>query len=127
MVNQKRLKINKDFEYVFTERPIIAFRQNRNLQNILGKKTSVNRTAVSNIDQNGVLGSYNSKLNNLWCTQVTSTFKSTVTYKTFEIYSKVNCKIKYLMYLIECILCNKRYTGKSETTFKAKQPSKRCK
>ena len=36
------LKINRDFEHVFTGLPIIVFRRSRNLQDILGKKTIIN-------------------------------------------------------------------------------------
>ena len=36
------LEINRDFEQVFTELAIIAFRQNKNFQDILGKKTTIN-------------------------------------------------------------------------------------
>ena len=50
--------------------------------------------------------------------QSTNTFKSTVTHKTLKLYKKLNCKSKYLIYLIECMLCNKQYTGKYETTFR---------
>ena len=62
---------------------------------------------------------YNSKLNDLCCTQVelTNSFRSTVTYKTFKIYNKLSCKSKYLIYLMEFVLCNKQYRSKSETTF----------
>ena len=49
--------------------------------------------------------------------QSTNTFKSTVTHKTLKIYNKLNCKNRNLIYLIECELCNKQYTCKSETTF----------
>ena len=35
-------KISRDFKQLFTELPIIAFRRNRNQQDILGKKTIVN-------------------------------------------------------------------------------------
>ena len=62
---------------------------------------------------------YNFKLNNLCCTQVQSTdfFRNIVTRKTFKIYNKLSCKSKYLIYLMECVLCKEQYTGKSETTF----------
>ena len=61
----------------------------------------------------------NSNLNNLCCTQVqsTNTFRGVVTHKTFKIYNKLNCKSKYLIYLMEWVLCNKKSTGKSEATF----------
>ena len=49
------LKINRDFEQVFTELPIIVFRRNRNFQDILGKKTIINnmKQLRQNINQNG--------------------------------------------------------------------------
>ena len=48
------LKINKDFEQVFTELPIIAFRRNRNLRDIFGKKISINdrKKSYQNINHN---------------------------------------------------------------------------
>ena len=49
--------------------------------------------------------------------QSTNTFRRTVTHKTFKIYSKLNFKSKCLVYLIESVLWNKQYTGKSEKTF----------
>ena len=35
-------------------------------------------------------------------------------YKTFH---NVNCACTYVIYLMECILCNKQYVGKAETSF----------
>ena len=91
-------KINRDFYKVFAEHPIIAFRRNRNLQDILGKKRIINnrKQLRQSINQNGYSKPCNSKLNNLYSTQVqsTSTFKSTVTHKTFKINNKLNCKRK---------------------------------
>ena len=119
--HQDILKINRDFEQIFAELPIIAFRRNKNLQDILGKKTIINnkKQPRQSINQNSYSKPCNSKLNHLCCTQVqaTSTFRSTVTHKTFKIYKKLNCKSKFLIYLTECVLYNKQYTGKSETAF----------
>ena len=115
------LKINRYFEQFFTKLPIIAFRPNRNLQDILGKKIIVSNTKqlYQNINQNGYSKSCNSKLNNLCCTQVQSRniFRNTVTHKTFKIYNKLNCKSKYLIYLMQCVLCNKQHTSKPEIAF----------
>ena len=60
-----------------------------------------------------------SKIGNLCCKQVkhTNTFPSTVTKRTYNICNKLNCKSSYLIYLMECTLCKRQYTGKSETTF----------
>ena len=82
---------------VLTEPPIIAYPQNRNLQDILAMKTiASNKKLCQSIDQNGYSHPCNSKLSNLYCTQVQSTnsFKSTVTQKTFKTYTK-------LIFLIE--------------------------
>ena len=37
--------------------------------------------------------------------------------KKFKIYDKVNCKSEYVIYLMECALCNKQYVRKVETVF----------
>ena len=115
------LKVNRDFEQDFTKLPIIAFRRNRNLRDIFGKKTIINnRTQIcKSNNKNGYSKPCNSKLKNLCCTHVqsTSTFRSTVTHKTFKICNKLNYKSKCLIYQIKFVLCNKQYTGKSETTF----------
>ena len=47
----------------------------------------------------------------------TSTFQSSQTKETFNIYHHVNCKSKYVIYLLQCNLCNCQYIGKSETPF----------
>ena len=77
------VKINRDFEQVFTEPPIIALIQNGNLQDILDTKTIASKIKVicQIIDQNGNSKPWNSKLNNLCCTQVQST-------NTFKHYTK---------------------------------------
>ena len=87
------LKTNRDFEHFFAELPMIAFRRNRNLQDILGEKTINNRKQLrQSINKNGYSKPCNSKLYNLFCTHVqsTSAFRSTVTQKTFKIYNKLN-------------------------------------
>ena len=37
--------------------------------------------------------------------------------ETFKIYHRVNCKISFVIYLLECYICNIQYVGKSETPF----------
>ena len=60
-----------------------------------------------------------SKTGNLCCSQLTSTmtFISQQTKRKFKIYHKVNCKSEYVIYLMECTLCNKQYVGKAEAAF----------
>ena len=60
-----------------------------------------------------------SKTGNVCCCQLTSTttFFSQQTKIKFKIYHKVNCKSECIIYLIDCILCNKQYIEKAETVF----------
>ena len=60
-----------------------------------------------------------SKTGNLCCSQLTSTttFISQQTKRKFKIYHIVNCKSEYVIYLMECTLCNKQYIGKVDTAF----------
>ena len=55
----------------------------------------------------------------LCCQQLisTTTFKSNQTNKTFKIQHRVNCKSSFVIYLLECYICNIQYVGKSETPF----------
>ena len=49
--------------------------------------------------------------------QLISKFKSNQTNKTFKIYHRVNCKSSFVIYLLECFICNIWYVRKSETPF----------
>ena len=44
-------------------------------------------------------------------------FKSKQTNKTFNMYYKVNCKISFVIYLLEFYICKIQYVGKSEIPF----------
>ena len=59
------------------------------------------------------------KTGNLCCKQVkrANAFSNTVTEMTNNIYNKLNCKSNYLICIVECTLCKRQYTGKSETAF----------
>ena len=48
----------------------------------------------------------------------TNTFRSNQTKIVFfNIYHTITCKSQWINYLLECILCNIQYVGKSETSF----------
>ena len=47
----------------------------------------------------------------------TNTFKSNQTKRVFKIYHTIKCKCQWIIYLLECILCNLQSVGKSETSF----------
>ena len=55
----------------------------------------------------------------LCCKQVidTSTFQSYQTQQLYTIFHKLNCKSKFIIYLMECALCKIQYVGKAETAF----------
>ena len=46
-----------------------------------------------------------------------TSFKSNQTNRVFKIFHNINCKSTFLIYLLECNICNIQYVGKSETTF----------
>ena len=55
----------------------------------------------------------------LWCKQVidTSTFPSYQTKQLYTVFYKLNCKSKFIIYLMECAWCKVQYIGKAETAF----------
>ena len=56
-----------------------------------------------------------------WCKGInkTTTFTSSNNNKTFKIFHSVNCQSSWVIYIIECNICNLQYIGKSETAFNA--------
>ena len=54
-----------------------------------------------------------------WCTCInkTSNFTGTQEDGIFDIYHVVNCQSTWVIYIIECNICNLQYVGKSETGF----------
>ena len=102
------LQINNEFKNVFPELSIMRFRRNKNLEDVLWTKTIANNKAQKIILSNrkGNSTPCHSKTENLCCKKVkhTNTLSSTVTKKTCNIYNKLNCKSRYLIYLMECTL-----------------------
>ena len=54
-----------------------------------------------------------------WCKEIneTTTFTSSNSNKIFKIFHSVNCQSSWVIYIIECNICNLQYIGKSETAF----------
>ena len=48
----------------------------------------------------------------------TSIFQSYQTQQLYTVFYKLNCKSKFIIYLMECALCKIQYVGKAETAFK---------
>lgn len=112
------LNINEKMRKTFAQKPIMAYRRNRNLGDILGQKTLENNKVVrkGQTDKTGGCTPCLSKGENKCCKQIrrTKKFKSNRTNKSFNIFHKVNCKSKWVIYLMECIICRIQYVGKSE-------------
>ena len=117
------LQINEKFKTAFESKPMICYRRNQNLQNLIGGNIlSENKVVRKSIPKKLVQGKCfpcNSRRNNLCCRQVleTNIFKSTKTNKEFKIFHNLNCKSKNVIYLLECKLHKVQYVGKSETAF----------
>jgi hypothetical protein len=112
------LNINQKMKKTFQNKPIMAYRRNRNLGDILGQKTLVNNKVVrkGQPHQTGGCTPCLSKGDNKCCRQIrrTTKFRSNRTNRSYDIFHKVNCKSKWVVYLMECIICRTQYVGKSE-------------
>ena len=113
------LKINPRLGQVFNEKPMIAFRKNKNLKDILEQKnirTGKVERKLNIKNKKGWCRPCHSRNFNLCCQQVknTNSFKSNQTNEEFKIFHQVSCKSKFVIYLIECVLCAIQYVGKSE-------------
>ena len=112
------LQVNPELKERFQLPPIIAFRKNENLKQIIGSnKIEHNKKLIrSNNKVNGKSSPCLSNTRTLCCKQVVSTtsFKNNQTNRVFKIFHNINCKSTFLIYLPEC---NILYVGKSETTF----------
>ena len=115
------LQINTDLQPVFQTKPMIAYKRNKNLKEIIGGNTIVNSKVFKRQlkDRNGKCKPCNGNKSSLCCKQVvnTTTFTSNQTKRTFKIFHQVNCKSNFIIYLLECTLCKLQYVGKSETPF----------
>ena len=101
--------------------PIIAFREGTGLEQIIGINTIHNNKKLIKTKNNPHTGKCLpcNSTQCLCCQQLisTTTFKSNQTNKTFKIYHRVNCKSSFVIYLLECFICNIWYVRKSETPF----------
>ena len=114
------LKINPDIAQSFQQEPIIAYRRNKNLRDLIGQTTiKNNKVQRSQPDKKGKCRPCLSRAGNLCCKQVssTNTFTSRQTNKTYNIRHNTNCHSNHVIYLMECKRCNIQYIGKSEPPF----------
>ena len=104
--NWSLIKVNNRLKHVFKEQPIIAYRRNKNLRDMIGGTTIKSNRAVGKqrtILKRGYCKPCFSRTNSLYCKQVipVTTFKSNVTLKAYQVFHQLNCKSSYITYLSE--------------------------
>ena len=90
------LNISRTLQGLFQEEPIMAFKRNRNLKELI-RSNCIEHGKVKRAKNKFTIGKCSpcfSKTGNLCCSQLTSTmtFISQQTKREFKIYHKVNCK-----------------------------------
>ena len=115
------LHINPNLAEIFQNPPILAFRRNKNLRDIIGTKL-IENGKVKKKFTNKIQSKCTPCLANnrpLCCKQIvhTTTFRSNQTNRIFQIYHNLNCKSKYVIYLLECTKCKIQYVRKTQTEF----------
>ena len=112
---------NPNLAKIFQNPHILAFRRKKNLRDIIGTKL-IETGKVKRKFTNKIQGKCTPCLANnrtLSCKQVvhTTMFRSNQMNRIFQIYHNLNCKSKYVIYLLECTKCKIQYVGKAETEF----------
>ena len=101
--------------------PVVAYRRNKNLKDLIGQTTLKNNQVVKNCSKQkiGKCQPCLTNINNLCCKQVVDTknFTSHQTKQQFDILHNLNCRSTFIIYLLQCTLCKLQYVGKSETPF----------
>ena len=113
--NWNFLQSKERLAQIFNKPPLVAYRRPISLRDRL---VSTKFKTVNNIPvPRGCEACGKSKCS--WCKGInkTTTFTSSNNNKTFKIFHSVNCQSSWVIYIIECNICNLQYIGKSETPF----------
>ena len=112
------LHINEAEKAKFKEKPLVCYRRNRNLRDILGQtRISKNRVMRKKHRTKGRCAPCRSRPDTKCCRHVIATtyFTNQAGNKKFDIWHKVGCKTRNAIYLAFCMKCNrKQYVGKVE-------------
>ena len=113
------LKIDPELQNLYGEPPLMAYRRNKNLKDLIGGNVIANDLAFKKNTKPklGKCSPCNTKAGNLCCKQLleTTQFHSNQRNKSYQIFHDVNCKSELVIYLMECTKCRLQYIGKSET------------
>ena len=116
--NWTLLGINDKISQKFEDKPMICYKRNPNLKQLIGSyKIENGKVMKRGIKTIGKCTPCFSKLGNKCCKQIksTSTFKNRFSGKEYKILHRVNCHDRYVIYLLECRKCaGKAYVGKTE-------------
>ena len=121
--NWSLLKVNNRLKHVLKEQPIVAYRRNKSLRDVI-RDTTIKNNKVVRKQKAKLKGGYYkpcfSRTSSLCCKQVVpgTAFKSNVTLKTYQIFHQLNFKNSYIICLLECFKCQVQYVRKSETKLK---------
>ena len=116
------LNVNPELKKVFQNKPLLAFRNNKNLRQLIGGNTTEKNKKLlttTNKFTNGKCSPCFSNSRTLCCKQIIKTehFKINQTNRTFRIFQKTTCKSNFIVYLLECELCKIQFVGKAEIAF----------
>ena len=118
------LQISPELHETFQNNPPVAFKRNKNLQEIIVGHTIKNGKVFKAHSKNikGKCEPCNTNKPSLCCKQVSdiSTFRSYQTQQRYTIFHKLNCKSKFIVHVMECALCKVQYVGKAETALNIK-------
>ena len=119
--NWHLLQINPLLAKTFEKEPFIAYKRNKNLNELIGGNKIVNNKVFRHHPQrmDGLCKPCRTRADNLCCKQVqeSKTFKSYKTGRHYKIFHQLNCQSSFVIYLLQCRLCETQYIGKSETPF----------
>ena len=115
------MNVNPELKKVFENQPLLAFRKNKNLRQLIGGNTieKNKKLLTTNKFTNGKCSPCFSNSRTLCCKKVIKTehFKSNQTNRIFRIFQKTTCKNNFIIYLLESELCKIQYLGKTEAAF----------
>ena len=113
------LQINPTEKEKFKNKPLLCFKRNKNLRDILGQTTiSKNKVVRKRRPTKGRCNPCRSRPDTKCCRHVIGTtyFTNRTGKKKYEIRTKVGCKTRNALYLGFCSKCNtKQYVGKVES------------
>ena len=109
------LQANQSCKKTFSMLPIITFRKGTSLKQVIGTNVIHNNEKLIKTKNNH----HTRKCvpcNSAWCLCCQQLISST-TFESNQTNKTVNCKSSFVIYLLECYICNIQYIGKSETPF----------